>query len=315
MIARRLALACLLAGLGASASQARSIYVASQGAGTMVALAPGSAVGGAPVALARTPAQVAAGPGGRLYLTHPDAARISVVDGPAGSVLRTLSFPGQPFGIAVSADGASLFVGDWAGNRVLRLSAETSASEGAVAVGREPAGLVLDRRGMLYVADRESRQVSVIDTARMERVATLPVGEAPFALALSPAQDLLYVANVRSGDVSVVDTDAARTIATFSVGGMPYGVAVSGDGACVLVTNQQGGTLVVLDAAEGTKRATIPVGRYPEGVAVDGDVAYVANWFSDSVSVVDLATLRETARIAVPDGPRSLVVAQGSEAR
>lgn len=52
----------------------------------------------------------------------------------------------------------------------------------------------------------------------------------------------------------------------------------------------------------------MPVGRYPEGVAVAGTTAYVANWFSDSVSVLDLATLTETARIAVPEGPRSLVV-------
>lgn len=61
----------------------------------------------------------------------------------------------------------SLFVGDWAGGRVTRLSASTGAVEGDCPVGKDPAGLVLDRKGRLYVADRESRQVSVIDTARM----------------------------------------------------------------------------------------------------------------------------------------------------
>jgi YVTN family beta-propeller protein len=304
----RLVLACLLACLNPCAAQARTVYVASQGAGTLVALTPGATAGGAPIAIGRSPAQVAAGPDGRLYLTHPDTHQVSVVDGTTGALLRTMSVPGQPFGLAVSADGAHLFVGDWAGNRVMRLSSETGALDGAVAVGKEPAALVLDRRGMLYVADRESRQVSVVDTARMERVATVPVGEAPFALALNAGGDRLYVANVRSGDVSVIDTAALKTVATFAIGGMPYGVAVEPGGGRLLVTNQQGGTLVVVDAADGTRYATVPVGRYPEGVVIDGTSAYVANWFSDSVSVIDLATLRETARIKVPDGPRSLAV-------
>lgn len=305
---RRLLHACLLVGLASGASEARGVYVTSQGAGALVALGPGATAAGTPIPVSRSPAQVTAGPGGRLYLTHPDAGQVTILDAARGSVVRTIPVPGQPFGIAVSADGANLFVGDWSGNRVLRLSAETGALAASVAVGREPAALILDRRGMLYVADRESRQVSVVDTARMERIARVPVGEAPFALALNAAQDRLYVANVRSGDVSVVDTLTAEPKATFHVGGMPYGVAVSEDDARLLVTNQQGGTLLVLDALDGTVRATLPVGRYPEGVAVAGPTAYVANWFSDSVSVLDLATLTETARIAVPEGPRSLVV-------
>ncbi|GJD75758.1 YncE family protein [Methylobacterium goesingense] len=301
----RFVLAGLLACLAPPAAVARDVYVASQGAGTLVALTPGAKVG-APLAVARGPAQVAAGPDGRLYLTHPDTRQVSVVED--GAVLRILSVPGQPFGLAVSADAAHLYVGDWAGNRVLRLSAETGAVEGAVAVGREPAALLLDRRGRLYVADRESRQVSVIDTAGLTRIATIPVGEAPFAMALNPAEDRLYVANVRSGTLSVVDTEALKSVATFTTGGMPYGVAVSADGARILVTNQQAGALVVLDAADGAIRATVPVGRYPEGVAIAGPEAYVANWFSDSISVIDLASLRETARIAVPEGPRSLAI-------
>lgn len=306
-----LALVVLLAGFGlARASPVRVplVYVASQGAGAMVALEAGAAASGAPLPVARSPAQIAAGPEARLYLTHPDTRQITVVDGKAGSVLRTLSVPGQPFGIAASRDGRSLFVGDWSGNRVIRVDAATGGLEGEVAVGKDPAALVLDGGGRLYVADRESRQVSVIDTARMERIATVPVGEAPFALALDPAEERLYVANVRDGTVSVVDTAEIRTLATLKVGGMPYGVAVSADGARILVSNQQGGTLVVLDARTGAVQAVVPVGRYPEGVAAAGERAYVANWFSDSVSVIDLETLRETARIPVPEGPRSLVI-------
>ena len=303
-----LALAAFLTGSISGPVLAQAVYVVSQEGGTLTPVAPP----GAAIPVGKGPAQAAAGPDGRLYLAHPDTHTISVVEGAPGRVVARLPFAGQPFGIAVARDGRSLFVGDWSGHRVVRLSSTTGAVEGSVAVGRDPAGLVLDGRGRIYVADRESRQVSVVDTATMTRVGTIPVGEGPFSLALNPAQDRLYVANVRSGDLHAVDTATLAVVARAVLGGMPYGVAVSDDGARILVTNQQAGTLVVLDAALSPV-ATIPVGRYPEGVAVSHDRAYVANWFSDSVSVVDLATLAETGRLPVGEGPRGLAILSPSK--
>ncbi|WP_430911590.1 YncE family protein [Methylobacterium sp. sgz302541] len=301
----------LLLVLGAADGSARAgtVVVASQQAGVLTRLGAreaGAAIPVEPIPVEAGPAQVAAGPDGRLYLTHPDRRAVTVVEG--ARVLRRFDLPAQPFGIAVSGDGASLFVGDWAGGRVLRLSAGSGTVTGSVAVGREPAALVLDARGRLYAADRESRQVSVVDTATMTRIATVPVGEAPFALALSPAQDRLYVANVRSGDLSVLDTATLTSLATVPVGAMPYGVAATPDGSRVLVTNQQAGTVTVLDAGTLSVLGKVQVGKYPEGIAIDSGAAYVADWFSDAVSVVDLASLTESARIPVGEGPRSLAV-------
>ncbi|MCJ2083412.1 YncE family protein [Methylobacterium sp. J-090] len=298
-----LALAAFLAGAVSGPALAQAVYVVSQEGSTLTPVAPP----GATIPVGKGPAQVAAGPDGRLYLAHSDTHTVSVVDGRTGAVLARFPFAGQPFGVAVARDGRSLFVGDWSGGRVVRLSSATGAVEGGVGVGRDPAGLVLDAKGRLYVADRESRQVSVVETATLTRIGTVPVGEGPFALALNPAEDRLYVANVRSGDLHAIDTATLKPAGRAILGGMPYGVAVSGDGARVLVTNQQAGTLHVLDAALKPV-ATIPVGRYPEGVAVAGDKAYVANWFSDSVSVIDLPTLAETARLPVGEGPRGLAV-------
>lgn len=300
---RGLALAVVLAGTVCGPVRGQTVYAVSQEGGTLTPVAPS----GAAIPLGKGPAQVAAGPDGRLYLAHPDTRTISVVEGRSGRVVARLPFAGQPFGLAVARDGRSLFVGDWSGHRVVRVSSATGAVEGSVAVGRDPAGLVLDRAGRLYVADRESHQVSVVDTATLERVGTVPVGEAPFALALNPAGDRLYVACVRSGDLHAIDTATLVVVGRAVLGGMPYGVAVSGDGARILVTNQQAGTLNVLDATLAPI-AKVPVGRYPEGVAISGNTAYVANWFSDSVSVIDLSTLAETARLPVGEGPRALAV-------
>lgn len=300
----------LLAGLSLAAgpvAAAGSVWVASQQGArvTRVAGPDGARVAPVASAVAPSPAAVAAGPGGQLYLSHPDGKAVTVI-APDGA-MRQWPVSGQAFGLAADPDGRSLYVGDWSGNRVLRLSAQTGAVEAEVAVGHDPAGLTVGAAGRLYVAERESRSVGVVETAGMTRIAGIPVGDGPFALAYDPVRDRLYVANVRSNDLSVIDAATLKPVATIPVGASPYGVAVSPDGRRVVVTNQHAGTVSIVDADVLAAVATIPVGRYPEGVAILGGRAYVANWFSDDVSVVDLAALKETGRIPVAEGPRTVV--------
>ncbi|KNY19756.1 YncE family protein [Methylobacterium sp. ARG-1] len=294
--------------LAAGPAAAGSVWVASQQGArvTRIERPDGARVAelGAALAAAPSPAVVAAGPGGRLYLSHPDGRAITVI-APDGA-MRRWPVPGQPFGLAADPDGRALYVGDWSGNRVLRLSAETGAVEAEVAVGRDPAGLAVGVNGRLYVAERENRSVGVVDTARMARIAGIPVGDGPFALAYDPVRDRVYVANVRSNDLTVIDAGALNPAATVPVGASPYGVAIGPDGRRVVVTNQHAGTVSIVDAEALTVVATVPVGRYPEGVAILGGRAYVANWFSDDVSVIDLAALKETGRIPVAEGPRTV---------
>jgi YVTN family beta-propeller protein len=55
---------------------------------------------------------------------------------------------------------------------------------------------------MLYVANLESNDVSVIDIVANTVVATVPVGEQPGGMAVSPDGAWLYVANAVSSSVS-----------------------------------------------------------------------------------------------------------------
>ncbi|GLS43336.1 YncE family protein [Methylobacterium brachythecii] len=291
------------------------MFVASQDAGQLARIETGANTVTATIDVQAGPAALATDAQGRIYLSHPDHHAVTIVDAGTGRVLKRLPYAGQAFGIAADPDGRFVYVGDWKAGHVVRLSTETGAVEATVAVGKDPANLVLDRAGRLWVADRESHQVSVVDVARMERIGTIPVGEAPFALGLSPSQDRLYVANARSNDLSVVDTATLKPLATVPVGAMPYGVATSADGSRVLVTNQHAGTVSVVDAASLKLTDILKVGRYPEGIVVSGPRAYVANWFSEDVSVIDLATLSETARIHVGEGPRALGVTQADRSR
>jgi YVTN family beta-propeller protein len=68
--------------------------------------------------------------------------------------------------------------------------------------------------------------VSVVDLASSAAVATVPVGQRPWNMALTPDGKKLYVACGRSGSVSVVDTERNEKIADIAVGKLPWGVAV-----------------------------------------------------------------------------------------
>ena len=286
-----------------AAAGAQAVAVVSQ-QGARVSRIEAGAVASA-LEVAPAPAVAAADATGRLYVSHPDGHAITVIE-PDGAT-RRFAFAGQAFGLAVEPDGRALYVGDWSGNRVLRVSPTTGAVEAEVAVSRDPAGLVLGGDGRLYVAEREAGSVGVIDTGRMERIAGLPAGDGPFALAYDPVRRRVYVANVRSNDLTVIDAAAGRVFARVPAGASPYGVAVSADGARVVVTDQHAAAVSVIDAETLSVVATLPVGRYPEGVAIHDGRAYVANWFSDDVSVIDLASLRVTGRIPVAEGPRTIL--------
>jgi YVTN family beta-propeller protein len=68
--------------------------------------------------------------------------------------------------------------------------------------------------------------VSVIDTASNSVTATIPVGQRPWNMALTPDGTKLYVACGRSGAVTVIDVNQAARVADIAVGKLPWGVAI-----------------------------------------------------------------------------------------
>ena len=68
--------------------------------------------------------------------------------------------------------------------------------------------------------------VSVIDTATNQVVATVPVGQRPWNMALTPDGKKLYVANGRSNSVTVIDTASRSKLRDIAVGKLPWGVVI-----------------------------------------------------------------------------------------
>jgi YVTN family beta-propeller protein/VCBS repeat-containing protein len=151
-------------------------------------------------------------------------------------------------------------------------------------------------------------------------IASIPVGDSPYGVALSPDGKHAYVTNRNDGTVSVIDTatnTVTDTIAPITAGTYPEGVAVSPDGKHVYVVNSgrtvQGtldGTVLVIDTATDTIINSRVVGIDPSAVAVtpDGKYAYITNSGDGTVSVLDTAT-NEILGVLIPVGFRPVGVA------
>jgi len=96
----------------------------------------------------------------------------------------------------------------------------------------------------------------------------IPVGDAPFAVAVTPDGSTAYVANFSSSDVTpiAVATNTAGT--PIPVGNDPFGVAVTPDGATLYVTNSDDGDVTPIAVATNTAGTPIAVGSGPSGVAI-----------------------------------------------
>ncbi|WP_161495268.1 YncE family protein [Advenella sp. S44] len=244
--------------------------------------------------------------GKRGFVTHPDSGKISALDLQGKHVSAVYDFPGEPFAAVLSADEQSLFVSDWKGNAVVRISTHDGIETGRIAVGDAPAGLTLDAACQrLFVADRGSATVSVIDTGAWKHLAGIPVGASPFALASHGNQ--VYVANVKDNTISRLEADSLKETWRVKMQSMPYGIAISNDGKQLWVTAQQKGVLQRIGSDGSVDETLVKVGRYPEGVAIAGGRAYVATWFDDSVVVMDLEPGQVLKKIAVDAGPRIVV--------
>src|SRR5689334_6924514 len=66
-------------------------------------------------------------------------------------------------------------------------------------------------------------------------VATVPIGQSPYGVAVLPNGTRAYTANYTSDNVSVIDTATNTVATTIAAGSHPYGIAAHPDGTRVYV--------------------------------------------------------------------------------
>jgi serine/threonine-protein kinase len=136
-------------------------------------------------------------------------------------------------------------------------------------------------------------------------VTTIPAGQDPGLMAISPDRRQIYISNGAPGTVTVIDTTRNIVAATIPVGQQPWVVAFTPDGRRAYVPNEGSGTVSVIDTTRNIVTTTIPVGQQPDFVTLspDGRYGYVTITASGLVAVIDTASNKVIATIPVGYGP------------
>ncbi len=204
-----------------------------------------------------------------------------------------------PAGLAISADGAHLYVAENLGDSLAVLDVATGRIVQRLATEKYPVSVVVDRAGTVYVAAWGGTTVSVFPRSADGRLAPggrIPGGRHPSALLLNDAGTRLFIASASTDRITVVDPRTRTVVATLAdpppsgpaEGSTPSALAFANGGTRLLVAESDANAVAVFDltaatsgAATGSTRDTligrIPTQWYPTAVAAVNDTLYVVS--------------------------------------
>jgi len=200
----------------------------------------------------------------------------------------------------------------------------------------------------VYVSNERSGDITVIDGASFQVIATIPVGKRPRGVHASPDGKTVYVAlsgtpiegppeldangnpvfkrdqgddddeveaDKSADGIGVVDVATRKLTTKIQVGSDPEEFDISRDGTRLYVSNEDVKTASALNIATGKVEHIVALAQEPEGVAVapDGKSLFVTCETGGDVFVVDTATFKVTGQLKVGPRPRSVAFLQGGQ--
>ncbi|MFQ5984045.1 MAG: YncE family protein [Alphaproteobacteria bacterium] len=159
----------------------------------------------------------------------------------------------------------------------------------------------------VFVPNRASADVAVIDSLTDRVVAHLDVGNVPHQVVVSESLNRLVATNTGDDTISIVDLETLASVATLRLDSEPEHMQLHPDGRLVAVGNIGGGTvsLVALDEAREVARIRGLFEPHNLTFSRDGSRLYVANLGANHVSVIDVAEARIIDEVPVA-GPAAV---------
>jgi YVTN family beta-propeller protein len=310
---------------------------------------------GESLAFSGRPIDLALSPDGATLFAK-DNRGLLVLDAKTWKLLQTLPFGdsgGSLHGIAVSKDGKKIYATD----AKRTLFEATVGAEGQLAFTRQidlpgpptkneegeespgisfGCGVALTADGATaYVCLSRNNTLGVVNLVEGKLVKEIPVGVAPYGVALSANETTAYVSNwggrrakdgertadssgtatlvdergvASSGTLGKIDLAQGAMIAEVEVGLHPSDVELTSDGAKLFVANANSDTVAVvatgdfkiLETISTRPQAELPFGSMPNALALspDGRTLYVANGGNNAVAVIQLASsARENSQV------------------
>ena len=215
----------------------------------------------------------------------------------------------SPAGMAVSADGGTLYVAAEGADELLEVDLAGRKVTRVVPILGRPHGVAISADGhRLAVSRRDQDQVTIFALPSLTVVNTIATGDEPLAVTLSADASRLYVVNNQGDDVSLVSLAQRPVADRLGAGHEPYAAALSRDGDLLVVANRLArpglpravpeSELTLIDARQSRvlERRQLESAHMSEGVALAHDGSFA---LASIIRVRNLLPITEVARGAV----------------
>ncbi|HEY0767733.1 MAG TPA: cytochrome D1 domain-containing protein [Steroidobacteraceae bacterium] len=215
----------------------------------------------------------------RAYVSNEDDGTVTVVDTQRLAAIATIAVGKRPRGLALSRDGASLYV--------------------AVSGVPKCPPPISDKACAKLPRDRKADGVAVVDTATLKQTRLLKGVSDPERIEIGADGHTLFVTNEDTARLTVLDAARGKALGSIAVGREPEGVRTSPDGRWLLVTSVGGNSVAIIDARTRALLHTVLVGERPRDLAftLDSSAAYVSGEADASVYRISLPSGEPTTQL------------------
>lgn len=174
----------------------------------------------------------------RVFTFNGHSNNATAIDAASGKVVATIALPGKPE-FAVSDGAGHVYANIEDKGELVEIDSRKGSvlATWSLAPGESPSGLAMDVKHRRLFSVCDNGQMIVLDADSGKRMASVPIGDGPDAVAFDVARGLVYSSNGESGTLTVVHQDdadhysvlanvptqkSARTLALDTVSGNVY---------------------------------------------------------------------------------------------
>ncbi|MFZ3073270.1 MAG: hypothetical protein WA162_08505, partial [Thermodesulfobacteriota bacterium] len=229
-----------------------------------------------------------------LFVSNSGSNYISVIDKSLERVIAAITVGKNPTGMAVNNAKSVVYVLNSGSGTVTEIDAIGLSVRDTIPLpsGMGPSDIAFvpkfenAEEGKLYVVNRISNDVTVIDTFSKMVLSAIKVGTEPTFIAFDPKRRDIYVTNETSNDLNIINVESDSIVATVKLDAKPVGAAL-GNG--VIYVFQEGlGSIAVISLSTRQIIERIMPGQQPRrGVRGFNGMLFVVNTKSGSISFLN----------------------------
>jgi YVTN family beta-propeller protein len=184
---------------------------------------------------------------GHLLVTTENPNRLIIIDPATHAIVADFTTQGRSSHmVTLSPDGKTAFVSNIGTQDVSVIDLETGTVL-LIPVGERPEGSDITEDGTtLYVACRESNNITIIDVEQASVVGEVPTGAGPNRVRLTPDERFLIYSLVHDNQIGIAEVETGRQIATVDLDGSPASLQMSPNGKRILTASQGSGDVYVI---------------------------------------------------------------------